>query len=120
MRNVWLYGDFYSESDHSGGYAFRWIYDEDMSAEEYFALGGISDGTLHEECGYLGVCTCVLREGMVESRMDFTDAVHACAAAIHEGWRGNPRDACAGDGACAVLRAARNSGVRAEGTEAGI
>lgn len=91
-----------------------------MSAEEYFALGGVPDGALHEKRGYLGVCACVLRAGMVESRMDFTSAVHACAAAIREGRRGNARDACAGDGACAVLRAARNSGVRAEGTEAGI
>ena len=91
-----------------------------MSAEEYFALGGVPDGTLHEECGYLGVCACVLRAGMVENRMDFFGTVCAWTAAIREGRRGNARDAGAGDGACAVLRAARNSGVRAEGTEAGI
>ena len=95
-----------------------------MSTEEYFALGRISDGALHEECGYMGVCECVLREGMVESRMDFTGAVRTCAVAICEGRRGNARDAGAGDGdgdgACAVLRTARNSGVRAEGTEADI
>ena len=87
-----------------------------MSAEEYFALGGVSDGALHEECGYLGVCACVLREGMVENRMDFAGAVRARAAAFHKGRRGNSRDAGAGDGAGAVLRAAWNSGVRAEGT----
>ena len=91
-----------------------------MSTEEYFALGGVSDGALHEEHGYLGVCACVLREGMVENRMDFAGAVRACAAAIREGRRGNARDVSAGDGACAVLRAVRNSGVRAEGTEADI
>ena len=91
-----------------------------MSAEEYFALGGVSDGSLHEERGYMGVCACVLREGMVENRMDFAGTVCACAAAIRKGRRGNPRDAGAGDGACPVLCAARNSGVRADGTEADI
>ena len=91
-----------------------------MSAEEYFALGRISDGALHEERGYLGVCACVLREGMVENRMDLAGAVRAWAAAIREGRRGNTRDAGAGDGACAVLRADRNSGVRAGGTKADV
>lgn len=91
-----------------------------MSAEEYFTLGRVPDGALHEEHGYMGVCTCVLREGMVENRMDFAGAVRACTAAIREGRRRNPRDARAGDGACAVLRAVRNSGVRAEGTEADV
>ena len=52
--------------------------------------------------------------------MEFTGAARACAAAIREGRRGNPRDAGAGDGACAVLCAARNCGVCAEGTEADI
>ena len=70
--------------------------------------------------GYLGVCACVLRAGMVESRMDFTGTVCAWAAAIREGRRGNARDACAGDGACAVLHAARNSGVRAERTKVDV
>ena len=91
-----------------------------MSAEEYFTLGGLPDGALHEECGYLGVCACVLRAGMVESRMDFTGTVRTGAAAIREGRRGNARDACAGDGACAVLHAARNSGVRAERTKVDV
>ena len=91
-----------------------------MSAEEYFALGRFPDGALHEECGYLGVCACVLREGMVENRMDFAGAVRACAAAIREGRRGNTRDAGTGDGACAVLRAARNSDVCAARTEADV
>ena len=48
-----------------------------MSAEEYFTLGGVPDGALHEERGYMGVCACVLREGMVESRMDLAGAVRA-------------------------------------------
>ena len=52
--------------------------------------------------------------------MDFTGTVRTGAAAIREGRRGNPRGVGAGDGACAVLRAARNSGVCAEGTEADI
>ena len=83
-------------------------------------LGGGPDGALHEERGYLGVCACVLRAGMVENRMDFAGAVRTCAAAIREGRRANARDAGAGDGAGTVLCAARNSGVRAEGTEADI
>lgn len=91
-----------------------------MSAEEYFTLGGVPDGALHEERGYLGVCACVLREGMVENRMDLAGAVRACATAIREGRRGNPRDAGTGDGACAVHRAVRNSGVCAERIEADV
>ena len=56
----------------------------------------------------------------MENRMDLAGAVRVCAAAIREGRRGNPWDAGTGDGACAVLRAVRNSGVCAEGTEADV
>ena len=36
-----------------------------MSAEEYFTLGRVPNSAFHEKRGYLGVCACVLRAGMV-------------------------------------------------------
>ena len=32
----------------------------DSYIRESFTLGGVPDGALHEERGYLGVCACVL------------------------------------------------------------
>lgn len=52
--------------------------------------------------------------------MDFAGTVRTGAAAIRKGRRGILWDSCTGDDACTVLRAARNSGVRAEGTEADV